>query len=57
VVRVAERADRPGDGVSYSGVHIWEFREGRCAKFESLYDDAYHRFWSGRAGTGESAQS
>jgi ketosteroid isomerase-like protein len=48
-VRVAECAERPGDGVSYSGVHLWEFRDGRCCRFESLYDDAYTRFWTAAA--------
>ncbi|MDQ6804405.1 MAG: nuclear transport factor 2 family protein [Actinomycetota bacterium] len=49
-VRVAERAERPGDGVAYSGVHAWELRDGRCCRFESLYNDAYTEFWSTRRG-------
>ena len=56
LVRIAERADRPGEGVSYSGAHVWEFRDGRCARFESLYDDAYTDFWSARSSAGQAAQ-
>jgi ketosteroid isomerase-like protein len=44
VVRVAERAERPGEGLSYSRVHVWELRDGRCCAFESFYDDTYSRF-------------
>ena len=49
VVRVAERAERPGGGVAYTGVHLWDFRDGKCACFESHYDDAYTDFWSARS--------
>jgi ketosteroid isomerase-like protein len=49
LVRVAERAERPGDGVAYSGIHAWEFRDGRCSRFESYYDDTYAEFWSARS--------
>lgn len=49
VVRVAERAERPGEGLSYSGVHVWELRDGRCCSFESLYGDSYSRLWSARS--------
>jgi hypothetical protein len=31
-------------------VHPWDFRDGKCARFESHYDDAYTDFWSHRAG-------
>jgi ketosteroid isomerase-like protein len=54
-VRVAESADRPGDGVSYSGVHLWQFREGKVVRFESLYDESYTDFWSRHASVGEHA--
>jgi hypothetical protein len=49
VLRVAERAERPGDGVAYSGIYAWEFRDGRCSRFESYYDDTYAEFWSARS--------
>jgi uncharacterized protein len=46
-VRVKETASRPAE-VSYSGIHAWRFRDGRCAGFESFYDDAYYDFWAAR---------
>jgi ketosteroid isomerase-like protein len=44
-VWVTESADRPGE-VAYTGVHVWSFRDGRCTRFESYYDDTYADFWS-----------
>jgi uncharacterized protein len=55
LVRVAERAERPRDGLAYSGVHAWEFRNGRCSRFESYYDDTYTEFWSARSNSAEPA--
>jgi len=50
-VRVRESARRP-DAVTYTGVHAWGFKDGRCSRFESYYDEAYYDFWRAR---GESA--
>jgi ketosteroid isomerase-like protein len=36
-------------GCELLGVRIWELRGGRCARFESLCDDAYTRSWAARA--------
>jgi ketosteroid isomerase-like protein len=46
-VKVRESADRPRGGVTYAGVHVWEFRDGRCSRFESFYDASYFDFWAG----------
>ena len=46
-VKVRESARRPGTGVTYTGVHVWEFRDGRCSRFESYYDGGYFDFWTG----------
>ena len=48
-VKVQESAERPAEGVTYSGVHVWGFRDGKCARFESYYDDRYGDFWSGQS--------
>ena len=57
LVRVLERAERPGEGLAYSGVHVWEFRAGRCSRFESYYGDSYAEFWSARSSSPEPANS
>ena len=46
IVLTRERGEYAGKAVDYSGVHRWEFRDGRCARFENYYDDAYHAFWA-----------
>jgi ketosteroid isomerase-like protein len=51
-VAVKESAQRPVEGLSWTGVHVWSFRNGMCARFESYYDDAYDEFWSGRSSSG-----
>ena len=48
-VAVTESAQRPSAGLTYSGVHIWGFRDGKRARFESYYDDTYADFWSARS--------
>jgi uncharacterized protein len=52
-VRVRESASRPGD-VTYTGVHAWGFKDGRCSRFETYYDDVYYDFWMAR---GQSARA
>jgi ketosteroid isomerase-like protein len=39
-VSVRESAERPMKGLTWTGVHVWEFRDGKIARFESYYDDA-----------------
>jgi ketosteroid isomerase-like protein len=48
-VSVRESAERPAEGLAWTGVHVWEFRGGKVARFESYYDDAYFEFWSSRS--------
>jgi ketosteroid isomerase-like protein len=48
-VLVAESASRPVEDLAWTGVHVWGFRDGECARFESYYDDAYSDFWSARS--------
>jgi uncharacterized protein len=48
-VKVRESANRPDEGLTYTGVHVWGFRDGRCARFESYYDGTYVDFWSRRS--------
>jgi ketosteroid isomerase-like protein len=48
-VSVREAAERPTTGLAWTGVHVWEFRGGKIARFESYYDDAYSEFWSTRS--------
>jgi uncharacterized protein len=50
-VKVTESAERPAE-VAYSGVHVWGFHDGKCARFESYYDDTYANFWSSRSSSG-----
>jgi ketosteroid isomerase-like protein len=45
-VSVRESAERPVAGLSWTGVHVWQFRDGKVARFESYYDDDYSGFWS-----------
>jgi uncharacterized protein len=47
-VKVKESATLPDAGVTYTGVHVWEFRDERCERFESYYDGTYVDFWASR---------
>jgi hypothetical protein len=51
-VLVSESASRPVEGLAWTGIHVWGFRHGKCARFESYYDDAYIDFWSARPAAG-----
>ena len=48
VVLTRERGKVGEEAVNWRGVHIWTFREGRCAEFVAVNDGAYNRFWTGR---------
>jgi ketosteroid isomerase-like protein len=45
IVLTRERGEDEGNAVEYGGVPRWDFRDGKCARFENYYDDAYHEFW------------
>jgi ketosteroid isomerase-like protein len=51
-VAVKESAQRPSTGLAYTGVHVWDFPDGKIARFESYYDDTYTAFWSARSWSG-----
>jgi ketosteroid isomerase-like protein len=46
-VLVQESAERPAP-ISYTGVHVWRFADGKISQFESFYDETYSEFWSAR---------
>jgi ketosteroid isomerase-like protein len=46
IVLTRERGEHAGRAVEYEGVHRWDFRDGKCARFENYYDDSYHQFWT-----------
>lgn len=48
VVLTRESGAVDGVGLEWNGVHVWSFRDGRCATFISYADAAYQRFWSTR---------
>jgi ketosteroid isomerase-like protein len=52
VVLTREQGTTDGEHVKWTGVHLWEFREGRCARFVAYNDADYQRFWSERAQRG-----
>ena len=48
-VLVRESASQPVEDPAWTGVHVWGFRDGKCARFESYHDDAHSEFWSTRS--------
>jgi ketosteroid isomerase-like protein len=46
IVLTRERGQHAGKAVEYGGIHRWDFRNGKCVRFENYYDDAYHVFWA-----------
>ena len=52
-VLVRESASQPVEDPAWTGVHVWGFRDGKCARFESYHDDAYSEFWSTRSASDE----
>ncbi len=48
VVLTAEAGTAGGVAVSWSGVHLWRFRDGRCAQLVVYADADYQRFWSSK---------
>ena len=49
VVLTRERGTTREGHLEWTGVHLWEFRDGRCARFTAYNDAGYQRFWSERA--------
>jgi ketosteroid isomerase-like protein len=47
-VLVNESAERPAQ-ISYTGVHAWQFADGKICRFESYYDESYSDFWSAQS--------
>jgi len=45
IVVTDERAEYAGKSLEYSGIHRWELRGGKCARFQNYTDDAYDEFW------------
>ena len=54
VVLTRERSESGGEPVSWTGTHIWTFRDGRCMDFLAMNDGVYNRFWAAR-GSGSAA--
>jgi ketosteroid isomerase-like protein len=46
IVVTEERAEYDGKALEYSGIHGWEFRDGKLARFQNYTDDTYNRFWA-----------
>ena len=55
VVLTRERGETAGGPVSWTGTHIWTFRDGRGTEFLAMNDGVYNRFWAaGGAGAAAS---
>jgi ketosteroid isomerase-like protein len=46
IVLTRERGKHNGKAIEYTGIHRWDFHDGKCARFENYYDDAYQEFWA-----------
>jgi ketosteroid isomerase-like protein len=49
VVLTREQGTTSGEHLKWTGVHLWEFRGGQCARFTAYNNGEYQRFWSERA--------
>jgi len=49
VVLTQEAGTVGGDQLTWTGVHLWEFRDGRCTRFTAYADADYQRFWSNQS--------
>jgi ketosteroid isomerase-like protein len=49
IVITKESAEYGGKPLEYSGVHHWQFRQGKLARFENYTDDTYSEFWAAAA--------
>jgi hypothetical protein len=41
IVLTGERGEHAAKAVEHAGIHRWDSRDGKCARFENYYDDAY----------------
>jgi ketosteroid isomerase-like protein len=57
VVLTRERGETGGEPVSWTGTHIWTFRDGRCTEFLAMNDGVYNRFWATRGSGSAAAQA
>ena len=57
VVLTRERGKTAGGPVSWTGTHIWTFRDGRCTEFVAMNDGVYNRFWATRGSGSAAAQA
>jgi len=48
VVLTREQGEAAGEPVSWTGTHIWTFRDGCCTGFLAMNDGVYNRFWATR---------
>ena len=48
VVLTREAGTADGEDLTWTGVHLWGFRDGRCAHFTAYADAGYQRFWSAK---------
>jgi ketosteroid isomerase-like protein len=51
VVLTREAGTTGGASATWTGVHLWSFRHGRCAQLVTYADAEYQRFWLGRSPT------
>jgi ketosteroid isomerase-like protein len=46
VVLTLERGERDGKAVENRAVHVWDMRDGKCAKFRGYNEDVWNEFWA-----------
>jgi ketosteroid isomerase-like protein len=49
VVLTREQGTASGETANWTGVHVWGFRDGRCAQLVTYADADYQQFWAARA--------
>ncbi len=48
VVLTTESGTAGGERIEWASVHVFTIRDGKCVRFVSYEDDAYHQFWAAR---------
>ena len=48
VVLTREQGTAGGEAISWTGVHLWSFRDGRATSFVAYADADYQQFWAQR---------
>jgi ketosteroid isomerase-like protein len=46
VVLTFERGQRGGKTLENRAVHVWNFRDGKCAQFRGYNEEVWDEFWS-----------